>query len=84
MKVCENCEHKNVCKYIPEIENLYKILDDITSVDALDGQPLKDPFTMTIGCKNFKLGSYIPGIIGLDSVSFYASDCSGIMDTKED
>ena len=51
--LCENCVHKNVCRYKTEFENLK---NDIAKV-APTWAP--DRYAITIECKNFRRGTIV-------------------------
>ena len=46
--LCENCIHKDVCRYKTEFENLKNDIDKVTPTWA------PDRYLITIECKNFR------------------------------
>ena len=46
--LCENCIHKDVCRYKTEFENLKNDIDKVTPTWA------PDRYAITIECKNFR------------------------------
>ena len=46
--LCENCIHKDVCRYKTEFENLKNDIDKVTPTWA------PDRYIITIECKNFR------------------------------
>ena len=51
--LCENCVHKNVCRYKTEFENLKNDIVKVTPTWA------PDRYIITIECKNFHRGTIV-------------------------
>ena len=51
--MCENCVHKNVCRYKTEFENLKNDIVKVTPTWA------PDRYIITIECKNFHSGTIV-------------------------
>lgn len=51
--LCENCVHKNVCRYKTEFENLKNDIDKVTPTWA------PDRYAISIECKNFRRGTIV-------------------------
>lgn len=51
--LCENCVHKNVCRYKTEFENLKNDIAKVTPAWA------PDRYAIAIECKNFRSGTIV-------------------------
>lgn len=63
--MCENCIHKDVCRYKTEFENLKNDIAKVTPAWA------PDRYLITIECKNFRKEGIMPR-----TVSYKQLDCS--------
>lgn len=74
--LCENCIHKDVCRYKTEFENLKNDIAKVTPTWA------PDRYLITIECKNFRRGTIVQRPVDYDQ--FVGGDRSRNLAEKEE
>lgn len=55
--MCDNCSHKNVCRYKTELENLKNDIAKVTPTWA------PDRYVISIECKNYSKAIAVPRVV---------------------
>ena len=51
MKTCNDCDHRELCRYRDEVENFINIVGRLDNTPAINGNPLR----VDINCPSHKL-----------------------------